>query len=199
MTGLRSRPGVPGWAGPSTRAVLFSLVLLYGCGNRAETQRGPPTPLSPSQAMVGTYEYVYPFNSRDLVENHFIVLGLRDGALAGWYFGTSDEFDTGREGYLPGFFVAEMVGLTAEAGEIHFSLDISADDCFTEPIPLEYRSSNELSPGRFVRWSGPTATRRHPLRYSGSVSEGLIQLETPSGPRAFARSPVGKPGPKGSP
>ncbi len=53
----------------------------------------------------GIYEHVHEHNSEHLIENHYIEILDKKGKIQGIYYGTSDDFDAAREGYLPGFFL----------------------------------------------------------------------------------------------
>lgn len=86
------------------------------------------------------YEFVYPHNA-GVKENHYIVLVFQGRTLRGRYYGTSDEFDEGREGYLPGFFVTEMLDLQLRGDSIKFRLKIDDGDLFTQPIRLNVENS----------------------------------------------------------
>ncbi len=81
----------------------------------------------------GVYEYVYPYNTSDLIENQYIVLINNGNKLEGYYYGTSDEFDEAREGYLPAFFVTKMEDLIIYNATIKFTLHIENSDLITEP------------------------------------------------------------------
>jgi hypothetical protein len=129
-----------------------------------------------------TYEYVYPYNTPDLVENHYIVIETAELGVRGWYYGTSDEFDVAREGYLPGFFVAPMSDLRLDATQVTFTLR-RPTRFFSSPVPLEYRDAADVPEGRLVEWSVPLPTET--VRYSGSITAGAISLATSLGPREF--------------
>jgi len=167
----------------------FGFVLLSLCAALALGCAGGDQPQDrvPEERYIGTYEYVYENNTELLVENHYIVFELESGALQGWYYGTSDEFDIGREGYYPGFFVAEMQDLTINDGRVSFTLKVSSEICFTEPVPLQYRSPEEFPSGQFERWSGPTGVSPEPVRYEGQITENRIELQARFGTRGFLR------------
>jgi hypothetical protein len=137
-------------------------------------------------AQVVTYEYVYPYNTPDLIENHYLVLDTSGPDARGWYYGTSDEFDAGREGYLPGFFVAPMTDLEVSSGAISFALDRPAR-FFAAPVPLEYRSADDVPAGRLGEWDVPLPTAAR--RYVGSRGADTITVDVPGGPRVFRRLP----------
>jgi hypothetical protein len=97
------------------------LVSLISCEQGEETkQRNPEIikKLTQAQNIDGCYEYIYPDNTSDLIENHYIV--LKNGT--GLYYGTSDEFDEARTEYLPGFFVVPMQNLSIDNDSIRFKL-----------------------------------------------------------------------------
>ena len=128
------------------------------------------------------YEYQYAFNTADLNENHFIVLDSINGRLRGWYYGTSDEFDSAREGYLPGFFVAEMQDLSVSRDRISFSLEKPAQ-LFAAPVPHAYRSSAEIPAGTLKPWTVTLPSARRD--YAGTVATGRIVLGMGRAERIF--------------
>lgn len=130
------------------------------------------------------YEYTYPYNTLDLIENHFIVLEGEGAQARGWYYATSDEFDSAREGYLPGFFVAEMSALVLSATSISFSLT-RPEKFFDAPVPLEYRDVASLPPDLFGEWSVPLRVASR--AYIGTRSGDEIVLDVPGAPRVFHR------------
>jgi hypothetical protein len=142
-------------------------------GARAQT---PPS---------ATYEYVYPYNTPDLVENHFIVLDGTGDEVRGWYYGTSDEFDQAREGYLPGFFVASMADLRMAADAISFTL-ARPSRFFTAPVPRAYRDASDIPPGSMEEWSVVLTTASRD--YVGTWNADTIELRISGGPRVFRRA-----------
>ena len=126
-----------------------------------------------------TYEYVYPYNTEDLVENHYIELRMRGDSVTGRYYGTTDDFDSAREGYLPGFFVTTMNDLRIVDGAISFSL--SPWDYFITPRTpgTEGVATDE------TRWKGPKVASSR--SYRGSLTPDSLILYTASGTRPFAR------------
>lgn len=137
------------------------------------------------QAPCGTYQHVYPYNTEQLVEDHFIVLECRGEEPRGWYYGTSDDFDRGREGYLPGFFVAELEELTLSGDSIRFVIQVTDEDYVSEPVPLSYRVAEEVPPGRFERWRHRSGAGRR--AYEGTISSDSIVLDVDGRRRSFRR------------
>jgi hypothetical protein len=142
------------------------------------------SPAAGVSAQVATYEYVYPYNTPDLTENHYLVLDTSGPEPRAWYYGTSDEFDTAREGYLPGFFVAPTTDLALSAAAISFAID-RPDRFFAAPVPLDYRSPDDVPAGLLGEWSVPLPTAAR--RYAGTLSDDTITLDVPGGPRVFQR------------
>ena len=128
------------------------------------------------------YEYTYPYNTQNLNENHFVVLEAVGPPARGWYYGTSDEFDSAREVYLPGFFVAEMSDLRLSETEISFSLTRPLR-FFTSQVPLEYRDVADIPPGLLAEWSVPL--RVESRTYIGTRSGDGVVLDVAGGPRVF--------------
>jgi hypothetical protein len=133
----------------------------------------------------GTYVHEYPYNTAELIEDHFIVLEGAGGELRGWYYGTSDEFDAAREGYPPGFFVAPMEGLAITRDQIAFTLNRPAR-FFAAPVPLQFKSVADVPPGLLDEWNVPLPAESR--RYTGTLRGGEIVLEVFGGLRVFVRT-----------
>ena len=128
------------------------------------------------------FEYRYEYNTASSNENHYIILDSIAGRLRGWYYGTSDEFDSAREGYLPGFFVAEMQELAIGAGRVTYSLAKPAQ-LFTSAVPLRYRNAAEIPEGMLKPWTIPLVLNAR--SYSGELAGSRIVLELDKRERVF--------------
>jgi hypothetical protein len=148
------------------------MACVFGQGAEATAQASATT----------TYAYHYPYNTPELIEDHFIVLESGVDGIRGWYYGTSDEFDAAREGYLPGFFVAPLTGLELTDDAIAFTLH-RPSRFFAAPIPLQYRSAADVPPGLLDEWNVPLTTDSR--QYTGTLRGGEISLEVPGSPRVF--------------
>jgi hypothetical protein len=118
------------------------------------------------------------------------VLDELDGRVRGWYYGTTDEFDATREGYVPGFFVAEMADLALTADSIAFFL-VRPDRFFTAPVPTRYRSADGVPAGLLEPWD-VVALPMDSVRYAGVLRDGEIVLQTVGGERAFREIPIAR-------
>lgn len=112
---------------------ILTLLLICSCEQKAKNNSSAG---SKTDKIVGTYHYVYPHNTPDLIEDHFIILTRSGKSIAGRYYGTRDEFDQNREGYYPGFFVATMNNIVLTDNSISFNLSIDTSEIFTRAIPL---------------------------------------------------------------
>ena len=109
---------------------------------------------------VGIYEYVYPYSSE---ENQYIVLKKENGKIIGFYYGTSDEFDEAREGYLPAFFVLPMNQLEIKGDTIEFVLTVENNDYLTKSVDLEITTTQEAMELGYENWENyfPTESKKY--------------------------------------
>lgn len=131
------------------------------------------------------YEYVYPGNTSDLIENHYIKLKYKGDTVAGKYYGTSDDFDDAREGYLPGFFVANMDELQIMGDSIRFLLRCSDEDVFTKAVELNIDNASEARSQGLTKWD--IGLRRNEQNYVGYMRGDTIILKDVFGDRLFTK------------
>jgi|GEM_PF-6075675 len=97
----------------------------------------------------GIYRYTPKFNTPD--EDFYIVI---DNASQGRIYCTSDMIEVNsREGYEPGFFVANMNGMKTTGDSLHFSITLRKEDYFTKPFPLSLRSSADVRKQGGMSWT----------------------------------------------
>jgi hypothetical protein len=149
------------------------------------------TKISSINDVLGVYEYVYEHNTKDLIENHFIVLEREGINVIGRYYGTSDDFDDLREGYLPGFYGAPMKELIIRDQKISFRIDLQNDDLFMHPIPLSVKTSHEIDRNNNPRWIADyqpgIRLARHTVVFSGKITAGEIILSGKDYRRVFKK------------
>ncbi len=134
----------------------------------------------------GTYEYIYPNNTKTLIENHYIVIEKKNDIVNGWYYGTTDDFDMGREGYLPGFFVKEVTNLSISNNTISFKLFVSEKECYTEPISLKYKKISDFPKNKYKSWEEAVLSFK-PKEYRGIIKNNEIVLKVWNKDRIFKK------------
>jgi hypothetical protein len=120
--------------------------------------------------ILGIYEYKYEYNTKDLTENHYIKLEEINGKISGIYYGTSDDFDEDREGYLPGFFKANMLDILITDSTINFKVKVNSSDIYEKAItPFDNPKNNK-------QWT--IGLRYNERSYLGRISRNRIVVET---------------------
>lgn len=129
-----------------------------------------------STKLIGIYEYVYEYNTNDLIENHY--LEFKENKI--FYYGTSDDFDEAREGYFPGFFFTEISNPSLIANQLNFSLTVNDSLFYKKPItPLNQITENEL-------WE--IGIRNNTRKYNGQIDGDTITIITTNfEPRKFIK------------
>jgi len=129
-----------------------------------------------SVKLIGVYEYVYEHNTDDFTENHYLEFKA-DEAI---YYGTSDDFDDGREGYFPGFFSSKINDLKERKDKINFSLTVNDSIFHIKPVTPLRQTQDGGS------WkNGLTSNTR---RYDGSINGDTIVIRTEGfDPRVFVK------------
>ncbi|MBE7412663.1 MAG: hypothetical protein L6Q54_13545 [Leptospiraceae bacterium] len=160
-------------------SLIFFLLLSVTCKQKepekkVEDVKVERISLSELEKFLGVYQYFYEYPAKNLSEDHFILLEKEKNEIKGYYYGTSDDFDRTREGYLPGFFVAEMKNMRLHDGNFSFSLFVKDEEVFDKAISLEYRSSIQLPKGKFKIWKYGIET--HQREYKGKIEAGKITL-----------------------
>jgi hypothetical protein len=152
-------------------------------GKIKQTDKSEPVIIRPkidqSIELSGVYEYIYEHNTADLIENHYIE--FENGK--GFYYGTSDDFDQAREGYYPGFFMAQINKLEMDGNKMLFSLSVNDSMFYKKPItPLNQKNDNEP-------WN--IGVRYNARTYTGEVKGDTIIVETDDfDPRLFIKKKV---------
>lgn len=177
-----------------TTNVIFMFIILFGssCDFHPDDRIDEPTSLSTEsktavttidsvenaeQKYIGTYKFDYQSDTEDFPEDHYIVIELIAGKLFGRYYGTSDDFDSAREGYTVGYFVVNMSNLSIENGLISFELTPSKSDLFSNPIDLKYKSSMDIPLDENPRWINSHIFDGTSREYSGSIEDEKISLD----------------------
>jgi len=142
------------------------------------------------EAYAGVYYFDYQQDSADLIEDHYIVIETYEGKLRGYYYGTSDDFDHAREGYAPGFFVAQMKDLNIVNGTIRFDIQLFSRDIFSAPVDLSYKQSDTVSVESNAPWLNAqifSAENGIMNNYQGTIENEEIILKINDESRVFKK------------
>ncbi len=122
------------------------------------------------------YKHKYPY-SEDGSEDVYIVLYNGTGYL----YGSSDEFDMGREGYLPGFLKADMKEILYTDSTLSFTLEVNSDEICEKPFKYNGNPSSSV-------WSPGVGMEFQDQSYSGVISgDSLFLTQELTGKRLFIK------------
>jgi hypothetical protein len=97
----------------------------------------------------GVYRYIPRLATPD--EDYYIVI---KNPFKGRFYCTSDLIEIGsREGYRPGFFVANMHEMKVIGDSLYFSITVHDSDYFTKPFPLCLWSSSAVRKQGGKHWN----------------------------------------------
>lgn len=132
----------------------------------------------------GIYEYIYPYNTDSLIENHYIAFKKTGEIVEGWYYGTSDEFDEAREGYLPGFFVSKISGLRTSGDSLFFKISTGYNKCYSKAFPIGYIDSSVILKTNKI-WNN--YNEDYLLEYSGKLTGLKITMTVNGDTRVYKK------------
>jgi hypothetical protein len=174
--------------------IYLLILLLFGCNTTPKSDDPQETLKSDSAEIVelptelleqepepkkelylnGIYEYDYPNDTKDMNENQFIAFQKNGDDIEGWYYGTSDEFDEAREGYLPGYFVSRIDNLTTKGDSLFFNVSTGFSQCYSTRFPIGLMDTIKLNQ-EFEKWfalgNNPT------INYSGKLDGLKLYIE----------------------
>lgn len=98
--------------------------------------------------------YLWEYDASNLHdEDNVIELRFRDSMVVdGFFWGTSDEFYSAREGFYPGFSVWRMQDISMAGDTLTFLLDSRGVDYFSGPLGLDVRSATEALHQGYPLW-----------------------------------------------
>ena len=98
--------------------------------------------------------YLWEYDASNLHdEDNVIELRFRDSVVVdGFFWGTSDEFYSAREGFYPGFSVWRMQDIGMAGDTLTFLLDSRGTDYFSGPLALDVHSVTEALQDGYSLW-----------------------------------------------
>ena len=121
--------------------------------------------------------YYYQEGERPAFDDEIIGLFANGEQMGGYFWGTTDEFSTAREGYLPGFFVLKLQGVKIEGDSISFSLDSRNEKFFSNIIDISIRSSEEAKDRCYHPWNQSFSIFYDSIYVEGKIYPDSIILE----------------------
>ncbi len=164
--------------------LLFLLPLgLMACGGSSETTTTENTDTTSvltdtvqSIDHSGTYEYVNPYNTLDIIHNHYIILMKNsDDTYSGRYYGPTDAVDPDRTEYAAGFFVLPMQNILIDGENLSFDLEPTQTDFFNETVDLSMTSSADALAAGLTPWEVYAAWEKK--SFTAKLLGGTISLQ----------------------
>ena len=128
-----------------TVAVL-AIVAFDACGNKkpsatdvSETAETSDLIVSAVESTRETRDSVYYYWPGEAASYEYSVIELvfdDNKVLCGYLWGTTDEFDYAREGYLPGYMVVPMQDIKQKGDTLNFEIDTDGHEFYSAPVSI---------------------------------------------------------------
>ncbi len=154
----------------------YTSSILFSCGSK-------------TRGHVGYTHSVYYYRTSDFnarYEDNIIELRYDEEKLVdGFFWGTSDEFDSGREGYRPGAIVLQMKDLKISNDTISFTLDSRGQIFFSNAIDVDIHSCEEALKKGYRVWietpdtivDSPHSPFYGKVSYKGRIYNDTIEID----------------------
>lgn len=104
-----------------------------------------------------------------------------------YFWGTTDEFVSAREGYYPGFFVTKARNLEIKENRMRFDLSLRGDQLFDDAVPVTFWQAEDIQ--SIAPYLNAQAYKQVAASYEAVLKDGKIYLSNPNylSERVFVR------------
>lgn len=129
------------------------------------------------------------------MEDRIIVIVKDDNKYKCFYYGTSDDFEEAREGYLPGFISVEATNLSFSGGEISFHLNSINHNFYSQPVEIGLHTDENIIAAGYKLWFQPSENCWRDVTLHGTYTQDSIVIYNETVPYAngsivFHKEPV---------
>ena len=129
------------------------------------------------------------------MEDRIIVIVIDDNKYKCFYYGTSDDFEEVREGYLPGFISVEATNLSFSGGEISFHLNSTNRNFYSQPVEIGLHTDEDITAAGYKLWLQASENCWRDVILHGTYTQDSIVIYNEtfpyvSGSIVFYREPI---------
>ena len=111
-------------------------------------------------------------------EDRILALKYQKNVVRLYFWGTTDEFVSAREGYYPGFFVAEARNLKIEKDRMRFDLSLDGNQLFDDAVPVTVWRTDAVHD--IDSYLHAQAYKQMSVSYDAVLRDGNIYLSNPN-------------------
>ncbi len=137
--------------------------------------------------------YYYHRDKNSENEESVLALEIIDYSTTGLFWGTTDEFDSAREGFLPGYFVLPLADVYERGDTISFSLSSCENSLFEKPLNVMNSTADKAREDGNRRYKNSNYYKNRTAKYVGMKRGNdivLKNLDSYGDERLFARKPL---------
>lgn len=116
------------------------------------------------------------------MEDKIIVI-VKDGyKYKCFYYGTSDDFEEAREGYLPGFISVEATNLSVSEGKISFHLNSTNHNFYSQPVEVGLYTDENIIASGYKLWLQASSNCWRDVLFCGTYTQDSIIIHNKTFP-----------------
>lgn len=110
------------------------------------------------------------------MEDKIIVIVKDKHRYKCFFYGTSDDFEEAREGYLPGFISIEATNLSFSGGEISFHLNSTNHNFYSQPVEIGLHTDENIIAAGYRLWLQPSENCWCDVTLRGTYTQDSIVI-----------------------